>query len=75
MLGLTAAPTERALEVFQGNLISSYTFEDAVADGRAVDITIYRIGDLPTRPERTADTLEEEFDLDVEAPPRTVAPW
>ncbi|MFF4387183.1 DEAD/DEAH box helicase family protein [Streptomyces sp. NPDC001552] len=69
VLGLTAAPTERALEVFQGNLISSYTFEDAVADGRAVDITIYRIGDLPTRPERTADTLEEESDLDVEAPP------
>ncbi|MFG3210384.1 DEAD/DEAH box helicase family protein [Streptomyces tendae] len=68
VLGLTATPTDRALEVFQGNLVSSYTFEQAVADGRAVDVTIYRIGDLPTRPERAADTLEEEFDLDVEEP-------
>lgn len=68
VLGLTATPTDRALEVFQGNLVSSYTFEEAVADGRAVDVTIYRIGDLPTRPERAADSLEEEFDLDVEEP-------
>nr|WP_241678990.1 hypothetical protein [Streptomyces lasalocidi] len=68
VLGLTATPTDRALEVFQGNLVSSYTFEQAVADGRAVDVTIYRIGDLPTRSERAADTLQEEFDLDVGEP-------
>ncbi|MFB7760555.1 DEAD/DEAH box helicase family protein [Streptomyces xiamenensis] len=68
VLGLTATPTDQALEVFQGNLISSYTFEDAVADGRAVDVTIYHIGDLPTRPERETDTLKEEFGLDVEEP-------
>ncbi|MFF7855165.1 DEAD/DEAH box helicase family protein [Streptomyces sp. NPDC007904] len=68
VLGLTATPTDRALEVFQGNLISSYTFEDAVADGRAVDVTVYRVGSLRTRPERAAEILEEEFDPDVEEP-------
>ncbi|WP_159024927.1 type I restriction endonuclease subunit R [Streptomyces sp. CB01373] len=68
VLGLTATPTDRSLEVFQGNLISSYTFEDAVADGRAVDVTIYRVGSLRTRPERAAEILEEEFDPDVEEP-------
>ncbi|MGW7423646.1 DEAD/DEAH box helicase family protein [Streptomyces sp. NPDC054813] len=68
VLGLTATPTDRALEVFQGNLVSSYTFEDAIGDGRAVEVTIYRIAGLPTRPKRAADTLEEEFDLDVEEP-------
>ncbi|WP_426567784.1 DEAD/DEAH box helicase family protein [Streptomyces canus] len=64
VLGLTATPTDQALKVFQGNLVSSYTFADAVADGRAVDITIYRIGRLDTRPEWAADTLEE-LDLDA----------
>ncbi|MFI0822002.1 DEAD/DEAH box helicase family protein [Streptomyces sp. NPDC021098] len=64
VLGLTATPTDQALKVFQGNLVSSYTFADAVADGRAVDITIYRIGGPATRPEWAADTLEE-LDLDA----------
>ncbi|MFJ6015369.1 DEAD/DEAH box helicase family protein [Streptomyces sp. NPDC092952] len=68
VLGLTATPSDQALEVFQGNLISSYTFEEAVADGRAVDITVYHIGSIPTRPKWAADTLEEEFGLDVQEP-------
>ncbi|WP_158706374.1 MULTISPECIES: DEAD/DEAH box helicase family protein [Streptomyces] len=69
VLGLTATPTERALEVFQGNLVSSYTFEDAVADGQAVGVNVFRVGGLPTRPEWTADTLEEEFIPDTEELP------
>lgn len=69
VLGLTATPTDRALEVFQGNLVSSYTFEDAVADGRAVGVTVYSLGDLPTRLEWTADTLEEGFGPDAEEIP------
>jgi type I restriction enzyme R subunit len=66
VLGLTATPTDQALKVFQDNLVSSYTFEDAVADGRAVDVTIYPIRDLPARSKWAADTLGDEFDLDVE---------
>ncbi|WP_435243735.1 DEAD/DEAH box helicase family protein [Streptomyces cucumeris] len=66
VLGLTATPTDQALEVFQHNLVSSYTFEDAVADGRAVNVTVYSIGGHPTRPKWEADTLEEEFDLDTQ---------
>ncbi|MCI4085648.1 DEAD/DEAH box helicase family protein [Streptomyces sp. MMS21 TC-5] len=69
VLGLTATPTDRALEVFQDNLVSSYTFEDAVADDRAVGVTVYRVGGLPTRPEWTADTLEEEYGPDAEETP------
>ncbi|WP_405737408.1 DEAD/DEAH box helicase family protein [Streptomyces sp. NBC_01537] len=69
VLGLTATPTDRALEVFQGNLVSSYTFEDAVADDRAVGVTVYSVGTLSTRPEWTADTLEEGFGPDAEESP------
>lgn len=64
VLGLTATPTDQALKVFHGNLVSSYTFADAVADGRAVGITIYRIGGLATRPEWAADA-PEDFGFDA----------
>lgn len=69
VLGLTATPTVQALAVFQDNLVSSYTFDDAVADDRAVGVTVYPVGGLATRPEWTADTLEVEFDPDAEEIP------
>ncbi len=69
VLGLTATPTDRALEVFHSNVVSSYTFEDAVADDQAVGITVYPVGGLPARPEWT-DTLEEGYDPDAEETPR-----
>ncbi|MFY0510559.1 DEAD/DEAH box helicase family protein [Streptomyces globisporus] len=67
VLGLTATPNDQVLEVFQNNLVSSYTFEDAVADGRAVDVAVYRIDGLLTQPKQAAETLEE-FGLDADWP-------
>ncbi|MFE5488685.1 DEAD/DEAH box helicase family protein [Streptomyces virginiae] len=67
VLGLTATPNDQVMGVFQDNLVSSYTFEDAVTDGRAVDVAVYRIGGLPTQPKQAAETLEE-FDLDADWP-------
>ncbi|MFJ3807902.1 DEAD/DEAH box helicase family protein [Streptomyces sp. NPDC090073] len=43
LLGLTATPVGQTYGFFRGNLVSSYTYEEAVADGVAVDYTTYRI--------------------------------
>ncbi|MFV2020339.1 type I restriction-modification enzyme R subunit C-terminal domain-containing protein [Micromonospora sp. LOL_023] len=43
MVGLTATPVKQTLGFFQQNLVSEYTYEQAVADGVNVDFDVYRI--------------------------------
>ncbi|WP_117213005.1 DEAD/DEAH box helicase family protein [Allorhizocola rhizosphaerae] len=43
MIGLTATPVKQTMGFFQQNLISEYTYEQAVADGVNVDFDVYRI--------------------------------
>lgn len=43
LLGLTATPVAQTFGFFHQNLVSEYTYEQAVADGVAVDYTTYRI--------------------------------
>ena len=43
LVGLTATPIAQTFGFFHQNLISEYTYEQAVADGVAVDYTTYRI--------------------------------
>lgn len=42
-VGLTATPVKQTLGFFQQNLVSEYTYEQAVADGVNVDFDVYRI--------------------------------
>jgi type I restriction enzyme R subunit len=43
LVGLTATPVSQTFGFFHQNLVSEYTYEQAVADGVAVDYTTYRI--------------------------------
>jgi type I restriction enzyme R subunit len=43
VLGLTATPTKQTFGFFHQNLVSEYTFAQAVADGVNVDFDVYRI--------------------------------
>ncbi|MEQ4302537.1 DEAD/DEAH box helicase family protein [Plantactinospora sp. B6F1] len=43
MVGLTATPVKQTMGFFQQNLVSEYTYEQAVADGVNVDFDVYRI--------------------------------
>ncbi|MGI5213133.1 DEAD/DEAH box helicase family protein [Plantactinospora sp. CA-290183] len=43
VVGLTATPVKQTLGFFQQNLVSEYTYEQAVADGVNVDFDVYRI--------------------------------
>lgn len=43
LVGLTATPVAQTFAFFHGNLVSEYTYEQAVADGVAVDYLTYRI--------------------------------
>ncbi|MFF8937231.1 DEAD/DEAH box helicase family protein [Streptomyces paradoxus] len=43
LVGLTATPVAQTFGFFHQNLISEYSYEQAVADGVAVDYTTYRI--------------------------------
>ncbi|MGW2477612.1 DEAD/DEAH box helicase family protein [Streptomyces sp. NPDC001665] len=43
IVGFSATPTATALGFFKGNLVDSYTYEQAVADGVAVDYSVYEI--------------------------------
>ncbi|MFJ9339899.1 DEAD/DEAH box helicase family protein [Streptomyces sp. NPDC101733] len=43
VIGFSATPTATALGFFQGNLVDSYSYEQAVADGVAVDCSVYEI--------------------------------
>ncbi|MEV6811763.1 type I restriction-modification enzyme R subunit C-terminal domain-containing protein, partial [Micromonospora sp. NPDC051296] len=43
VVGLTATPVKQTLGFFQQNLVSEYTYEQAVADGVNVGFDVYRI--------------------------------
>ncbi|MEK2477258.1 DEAD/DEAH box helicase family protein [Streptomyces noursei] len=43
VVGFSASPTATALGFFKGNLVDSYSYEQAVADGVAVDCSVYEI--------------------------------
>lgn len=43
LVGLTATPTAQTLGFFRQNLVSEYTFEQAVADGVNVDFDVVRL--------------------------------
>ncbi|WP_432898896.1 DEAD/DEAH box helicase family protein [Micromonospora matsumotoense] len=43
VVGLTATPVKQTLGFFQQNLVSEYTYEQAVADGVNVNFDVYRI--------------------------------
>ncbi|WP_415954336.1 DEAD/DEAH box helicase family protein [Streptomyces sp. KLOTTS4A1] len=44
VIGLTATPIQQTFAFFDNNLVSQYTYEEAVADGVNVDYDIYKIG-------------------------------
>ncbi|PWK67844.1 type I restriction enzyme R subunit [Streptomyces sp. CG 926] len=44
VIGLTATPIQQTFAFFDNNLVSQYTYEQAVADGVNVDYDIYKIG-------------------------------
>ncbi|WP_230395595.1 DEAD/DEAH box helicase family protein [Plantactinospora alkalitolerans] len=43
MVGLTATPVKQTMGFFQQNIVSEYTYEQAVADGVNVNFDVYRI--------------------------------
>jgi type I restriction enzyme R subunit len=43
LVGLTATPVAQTFGFFEGNLVSEYTYEQAVADGVNVPFQVYRI--------------------------------
>ncbi|MET8270717.1 DEAD/DEAH box helicase family protein [Streptomyces sp. NPDC005096] len=43
VVGFSATPTATVLGFFKGNLVESYSYEQAVADGVAVDYSVYQI--------------------------------
>ncbi len=43
VVGFSATPTATVLGFFKGNLVNSYSYEQAVADGVAVDYSVYQI--------------------------------
>ncbi|MFF3151255.1 DEAD/DEAH box helicase family protein, partial [Streptomyces sp. NPDC057927] len=59
IVGFSATPTATALGFFKGNLVDSYTYEQAVADGVAVDYSVYEI--------RVADDQQPAFATPVDA--------
>lgn len=59
IVGFSATPTATALGFFKGNLVDSYTYEQAVADGVAVDYSVYEI--------RVADDRQPAFATPVDA--------
>lgn len=55
LVGLTATPVKQTFGFFHQNLVSEYTFQEAVADGVNVDFDVYRIR---TRQTEQGDTIE-----------------
>lgn len=43
IVGFSATPTATALGFFKGNLVDTYSYAQAVADGAAVDYSVYQI--------------------------------
>ncbi len=61
LVGLTATPSNHTYGYFDGNVVSEYTHEDAVADGVNVDFEVYRIrtriGEHGSRIEADGETV------------------
>ncbi|MET7311115.1 DEAD/DEAH box helicase family protein [Streptomyces sp. NPDC005571] len=78
IVGLTATPVAQTFGYFNGNLVSEYTYPEAVADGVNVDFSVYEIqtritgeggviaqGTVPVRDRRTRRQRYEDFEEDV----------
>ncbi|MFJ5680554.1 DEAD/DEAH box helicase family protein [Streptomyces sp. NPDC093097] len=78
IVGLTATPVAQTFGYFNGNLVSEYTYPEAVADGVNVDFSVYEIeteitgqggviakGTVPVRDRRTRRQRYEDIDEDV----------
>ncbi|WP_045876483.1 DEAD/DEAH box helicase family protein [Pseudofrankia sp. DC12] len=63
LVGLTATPTLQALGFFDRNLVSEYTYPQAVADGVNVDFDVVRIHN--TLREQGSATIEEGTTVQV----------
>ncbi|MEU0433282.1 DEAD/DEAH box helicase family protein [Streptomyces sp. NPDC006290] len=79
IVGLTATPVAQTFGYFNGNLVSEYTYQEAVADSVNVDFSVYEIetritgqggviakGTIPIRDRRTRRQRYEDFEEDVE---------
>ena len=55
LVGLTATPVKQTFGFFHQNLVSEYTYQQAVADGVNVDFDVYKIR---TRQTEHGDTIE-----------------
>ena len=55
LVGLTATPVKQTFGFFHQNLVSEYTYQQAVADGVNVDFDVYRIR---TRQTEQGDTID-----------------
>jgi type I restriction enzyme, R subunit len=55
LVGLTATPVKQTFGFFHQNLVSEYTYQQAVADGVNVDFDVYKIR---TRQTEQGDTIE-----------------
>ncbi|MFE7781777.1 type I restriction endonuclease subunit R [Streptomyces nigrescens] len=78
IVGLTATPVAQTFGYFNGNLVSEYTYPEAVADGVNVDFQVYEIeteitgqggviaqGIIPVRDRRTRRQRYEDLDEDL----------
>ncbi|MFF0683381.1 DEAD/DEAH box helicase family protein [Streptomyces tendae] len=85
IVGLTATPVAQTFGYFNGNLVSEYTYQEAVADGVNVDFQVFEIltritgeggviaqGTIPVRDRRTRRQRYEDFDEDVSYGARAV---
>ncbi|MEV6536451.1 DEAD/DEAH box helicase family protein [Streptomyces sp. NPDC051639] len=79
IVGLTATPVAQTFGYFNGNLVSEYSYQEAVADRVNVDFSVYEIetritaeggliahGTIPVRDRRTRRQRYEDIDEDIE---------
>ncbi|MFJ9841656.1 DEAD/DEAH box helicase family protein [Kitasatospora sp. NPDC101155] len=60
VVGFSSTPTATVFGFFNGNLVSSYTYEHAIADGAAVDYSVYEV--------RFDDSRQAAFTAPSDAP-------
>ncbi|KFG01471.1 hypothetical protein IQ62_07200 [Streptomyces scabiei] len=85
IVGLTATPVAQTFGYFNGNLVSEYSYQEAVADRVNVDFSVYEIetritaeggviahGTIPVRDRRTRRQRYEDIDEDIEYGARQV---
>ncbi|MFJ1716074.1 DEAD/DEAH box helicase family protein [Streptomyces sp. NPDC088260] len=85
IVGLTATPVAQTFGYFNANLVSEYSYQEAVADCVNVDFSVYEIetritaeggviaqGTIPVRDRRTRRQRYEDIDDDIEYGARQV---